>query len=48
MNAAVEFGEGAVEMRGLFAKERDKDGRVIVEGIRLHFIKRYPKVFVGP
>lgn len=35
-----------MEVRGLFAKEKDKDGYVIIEGIRLHFVKRLLEVII--
>ncbi len=44
----VELGEGGVEVRGLFAEQGDKDGGIVVEGIRSHVVERFPKVLVGP
>ena len=48
VDVAVELGKGSVEVRGLFAEQGDKDGGVVVEGIRSHVIKKLSKVFVGP
>ena len=48
VDVAVELGEGGVEVRGLFAEQKDKDGGVVVETLRLYVVERLPKVLVGP
>ncbi len=48
VDVAVELGEGDVEVRGLFAQQGDKDGGVVVEGIRPYVVERLAKIFVGP
>ena len=48
VDVAVELGEDGVKVRGLFAEQGDKDGGVVVEGIRPHVVEGLPKVLVGP
>lgn len=48
VDTAVEFSEGGMEVWGLFAEEGDKDGRIVVKGVRSHFVKELSKMLTGP
>lgn len=48
VDVAIELGKCGVEVRGLFAKQGDENGGVVVEGVGLYVVERLPEVFVSP
>ena len=48
VDVAVQLGEGNGEIGGLFAEQRNKNGSVVVEGIRSHIVEGLLKGLVGP
>lgn len=48
VDKAINFGKCVIKVWGLFLQERNKDGCVIMEGLRLYLIKKLFKIFVGP
>ena len=48
IDVGVELIEGGVEVRDLPAEEENENDSVVMEGVSLHLVKRFAKVFIGP